>query len=83
MLLTTLVHKHQAGNAAQPEKPPMFEQADVEMCAHSRAASVSISDVKERVYLFSGKRGRGKTAAASLSIAFRGKPGVSDSRWTG
>lgn len=56
MLLTTLVLKHQAGKVAQPEKPPMFEEADVEMCAHSRAVSVSISaesatDKKERVYL--------------------------------
>lgn len=75
MLLTTLVLKHQAGNVVQPEKPPMFERADMEIRAHSPAVSVSISaesptDKKERVYLFSGNKGRGKTAAASLSITF-------------
>lgn len=37
MVLTTLVLKRQEGNLAQPGKPLMFEQANVEMCATSQA----------------------------------------------
>lgn len=87
-----LVPKHETGNMAQPTKLPIFEQAHVEMCAQSRPVSTSaefLTDVKERVYLSAceqeRKNCRGKTAAASLSITFKGWPGVSDSgriRWS-
>lgn len=84
MLLTSLLLKHQAGNMVQPEKPPVFEQAGLKMSAHSRVSisAESLTDMKDRVYFLGGNRGRGKTAAASLSITFRGKPDVSDNGWT-